>query len=408
MSANPVSRDAPAERAPFPIPPSPFPSGRASLLTPPGRGAVAVIAAEGEAALQAIDESFIAANGRTIRRQRPDRIVFGHWTSCDHREEVIVIRGADGGVEVHCHGGLAAAERILTALQSAGCEIESWRERLDRLAASTLEAEADAALAQVATKRAAAILLAQREGALRRAVEAIRHELTANLLEAAKTKLDELLERAPLGLHLTTPWQVAIAGRPNVGKSSLINALVGYQRAIVFDQPGTTRDVLTAETAIDGWPVRLIDAAGIHETDDELEAEGVLRARRQLAEADLVLWVLDGASLAGDPWQAASDEWFVATGESIDASCVLAVVNKLDLLAASVVGSSSADVRFVSALTGQRLPELITAIGIKLVSAVPTDDGIPFTPRQIELLVHARASIAGGQSVDAHDALARL
>lgn len=383
-------------------------SGRASLLTPVGRGAVAVVAAEGEAAFSAIDASFVAANGRLIRRQRAERIVFGHWTSGAHREEVVIIRGVDASVEVHCHGGVAAAERILTALAAAGCHIESWQARLDRTAASTIEAEADMALAQATTRRTAAILLTQRAGALRRAVDSIRDELARNQIESARSKLETLLARASLGLHLTEPWQVAIAGRPNVGKSSLINALVGYQRAIVFDQPGTTRDVLTAETAIDGWPVRLADAAGIRETEDALEAEGAMRARRQLAQADLALWVLDGSELVGDPLQAAQREWFDATGEAVDSSQVLAVVNKADLLSADFVRPASSDVRFVSALTGEWLPELIARIGQMLAPMPPTDDAIPFTSRQVELLTAAAAMLADGKHVDASEALAQL
>lgn len=383
-------------------------AGRASLLTPVGRGAVAVVAAAGEAAFAAIDASFVAANGRAIRKQRVDRIVFGHWSSGAHREEVIVLRGADDSVEIHCHGGVAAAERIVTSLAEAGCSVESWRERLDRMAASTIEAEADAALACCTTRRTAAILLAQRAGALRHEVDNIRDELVGNRLESAGKRLDALLARAPLGLHLTTPWHVAIAGRPNVGKSSLINALVGYQRAIVFDQPGTTRDVLTAETAIDGWPVRLADAAGIRETDDALEAEGVMRARRQLAQADLALWVLDGSVLVGDPLQTAQHEWFDATGELVGSSKVLAVVNKTDLLAADSQRPAPANVRFVSALTGEGLPELIAMIGQMLVPMSPTDEAVPFTPRQVELLAAAAASLAVGEYVDASEILARL
>jgi tRNA modification GTPase len=217
-----------------------------------------------------------------------------------------------------------------------------------------------------------------------------------------------LLARAPLGLHLTAPWQVAIAGRPNVGKSSLINALVGYQRAIVFDQPGTTRDVLTAETAIDGWPVRLADAAGIRETDDALEAEGVVRARRQLAQADLALWVLDGSELSDDPLQVAQREWFDAAGEASGLSRVLVVVNKADLLAADSRRTASDNVRFVSALTREGLPELIARVGQLLVPNLPTDEAVPFTRRQIELLAAAAGSLAVGKHEDASEALARL
>jgi tRNA modification GTPase len=383
-------------------------SGRASLLTPVGRGAVAVVVAEGEAALAAIDASFVAANGRSIRQQRPERIVFGHWTSGAHREEVVVVRDVGSGVEVHCHGGVAAAERILTAFASAGCVVESWPARLEGMAASTIEAEADAALARCTTRRAASILLVQREGALRREADAIRDDLASERRESAAKRIEALLARASLGLHLAEPWRVAIAGRPNVGKSSLMNALVGYQRAIVFDQPGTTRDVLTAETAIDGWPVRLADAAGIRDTDDELEAEGVLRARGQLAQADATLWLLDGSQLVGNALEAMNRQYREAKGQSDVSSLVLTVVNKADLLPAQPAGTDADGVQFVSAITGAGLAELIAAIGRALVPVTPQAEAIPFTPRQVELLSAAHANVTAGHLNEAAEALSRL
>ena len=383
-------------------------SGRASLLTSVGRGAVAVVATEGEAALAAIDASFVAANGRSIRQQLPERIVFGHWASGLHCEEVIVVRDAASGAEIHCHGGVAAAERILTALAAAGCHIEAWQARVERLASSTIEAEADMALARCVTRRTASILLAQREGALRREVDAIRDDLASKQHESSGKRIDALLARAPLGLRLTEPWRVAIAGQPNVGKSSLMNALVGYQRAIVFDQPGTTRDVLTAETAIDGWPVRLADAAGIRDTDDALEAEGVLRARRQLAQADLTLWLLDGSQLAGDPLETMNRQWREATEQPVYSSQVLTVVNKADLMPPGASETDAEGVQFVSALTGAGLTELVAAIGRILVPVEPQDDAIPFTSRQIELLSAAHASIKAGHLNEAVEALSRL
>src|SRR5690606_16577637 len=116
---------------------------------------------------------------------------------------------------------------------------------------------------------------------LQREIDAIGDEIAAGgedvpaRFEEARRRLAALVDRAPLGLHLTRPWHVALAGAPNVGKSSLLNAVLGYGRAIVFDQPGTTRDVLDAVTAIDGWPVRLTDGAGLRESVDALEAAGV-------------------------------------------------------------------------------------------------------------------------------------
>ena len=109
-----------------------------------------------------------------------------------------------------------------------------------------------------------------------------------------------LARYAPLGRRLTAPWRVVVAGPPNVGKSSLVNALAGYQRSIVAPTPGTTRDVVTTRLAIDGWPVELADTAGVREATDALETQGVRLAREATAAADLCLWVLDAsARLAG-------------------------------------------------------------------------------------------------------------
>jgi tRNA modification GTPase len=107
------------------------------------------------------------------------------------------------------------------------------------------------------------------------------HELTA--------QLDALLRWSEFGRHLTQPWQVVLTGVPNVGKSSLINRLLGYSRSIVYAEPGTTRDVVTAATAFDGWPVELSDTAGLRDAAGEIEAAGVERARRHLATADLAI-----------------------------------------------------------------------------------------------------------------------
>ena len=115
---------------------------------------------------------------------------------------------------------------------------------------------------------------------------------------AARRQIDDLLAHAATGLHLVRPWQVVVAGRPNVGKSSLINAIAGYQRAIVHSLPGTTRDIVSVQTALDGWPVEISDTAGLRRGSDPIEQAGIELAIDKIAAADLVVLVFDASS----PW----------------------------------------------------------------------------------------------------------
>lgn len=392
-------------------------TGRASLLTPPGRGAVAVIAAEGAAAHAAIDAHFRAANRQRLSAQPINRIAFGHWTDAtpsmaDERgEEVIVCRTGAEELEVHCHGGVAAAERILAALIEGGCSIEPWTEWQRRRATGAWEAEVDAALVAALTRRTAAILLDQRHGAWQREMAHIVADLRSNAADgvtAAKQRIETLLKLAPLGQRLTRPWLVAIAGRPNVGKSSLINALVGYERAIVFDQPGTTRDVLAADTAIDGWPVRLSDGAGLRATSDPLEAAGVDLAAQQLRRADVVIWVLDATALSAadfaEPGAVVRREMDAALAEA-PRCAPLVVVNKIDLIQAP----SSESVVRVSALTGAGVTEMLAAIVTRLVPDPPAAGAaVPFAVRQVEALRAAKELVESGDVERAVALLERL
>jgi tRNA modification GTPase len=384
----------------------------ASMLTPPGRGAVAVVVAGGPLAMEAVEARFKAANGHRLSEQLLDRILFGQWHEGEHREEVVILRGKDDSLEIHCHGGPAPSQRIARALAEAGCEIVPWSTWQQRAADDSITAEADLALAWATTRRAAGILLNQRSGALAREIALIKQELTSGESDAAQDRLGNLSARAELGLHLTQPWQVAIAGRPNVGKSSLINALVGYQRAIVFDQPGTTRDVLTAETAIDGWPVQLSDAAGLREADNALEAEGVRRARRQLQKADLILWVIDASEL-----RRGSNVIELAQAELAEEcrrdvldfpSRWLAVVNKIDLLAKPVVDDCG-EVIYTSALTEFGIGRLLKAIAARLApTPPPAGEGVPFTERQADLLKSALQRLEQGDISASLDDLSQI
>lgn len=384
---------------------------RASLLTPAGRGAIAVVAATGAAALIAVDAHFRAANRLPLRDQPINRIVFGRWTSAGHHEEVVVCRTGEACVEVHCHGGIAAADRILAALAAGGCQVVPWSDWIAADEGRLIDAEADVVLAAATTRRTAAILLDQRRGALRTELEAIARELAAATpaaLEAARRRIETLLARAPIGLHATRPWLAAIAGRPNVGKSSLLNALAGYQRAIVYDEPGTTRDVLAVETAVDGWPLRITDAAGLRSTDEPLEAAGVLLAKQQLSRADLAIWVLDATTLTvadvANPLAAARRE-LSAEAEAIADASLLPVVNKTDLVA---VPSNDAWVA-TSARTGAGIDDLLATISHRLVPSLPAAGAaVPFMERHVKHLRAAGELAARGDAAGASREIASV
>src|SRR5262249_7833753 len=162
-------------------------------------------------------------------------------------------------LELHCHGGIEIVRMLLDVFAERDVRVCSWQ---NWEPSNPLRNLAQAALVQATTVRTAAILLDQFLGAFSQALEVIIANLENDETSQGMRRLKELAWRIPLGRHLIQPWQVVIAGAPNVGKSSLVNALAGFQRSVVASTPGTTRDVVTTLLAIDGWPVELADTAG--------------------------------------------------------------------------------------------------------------------------------------------------
>ena len=351
-------------------------------LTPPGRGAVATLLVCGPQATETVALWFHPVSKQPLASATIDRILFGRWGSGENAagEEIVVCRRAADRIEIHCHGGDAAVARIREDLESQGGESISWQAWSEATANDPIAAAAQQALTQCHTERTAAILLDQYDGSLRRVVEAIINDLQGDNLSQAQAQLERLLEFAPLGRHLTKPFLVVLAGRPNVGKSSLINALLGYQRSIVFEQPGTTRDLLFATTAIDGWPVELADTAGLRDSDDPIEAEGVRRAGDLVAKSDLLLLVVDASAPPTE-----EDRALLARYDA-----PLVVQNKSDLGhddAWDRINGSAVEGVAISALTGDSIPALLDAISRQLMpNAPPKGTAIPFTEVQISTL----------------------
>jgi tRNA modification GTPase len=323
------------------------------------------------------------------------QIAFGRWTT---GEELVVCRVDHDQIEIHCHGGTAAVETIVDTLQSSGAVRQTAEDWAQVHGGDLVQAEARLAFAESKTERTALILLDQYCGALRREVETLIRRLNdkSDYLDAIAYRLSIVRKRAELGLHLTRYWRVAIIGPPNVGKSSLVNALVGYQRSIVFDQPGTTRDAITVETALDGWPVQLIDTAGLRETADAIEGEGVQKALHSAEQADVIVVVREVDEC---PECLADDYSFLPNRPIV-------VINKMDLRPVWLEGNGVID---VSAKTGQGLEDLIKAIVVALVGRPPEwGAAIPFTPRQAEFVRKAESEIAAGRVSDAVSTLREL
>lgn len=283
-------------------------------------------------------------------------------------------------VEVHCHGGPLVMRRILDLFLDAGLHLARPGEftlraflngRID-----LAKAEAVIEVIRSRSEAACSIALQQLEGRLSTVVYGFRNEV-ADLLSEVETLVDfadediehtdhrrllngagsvmarmsELLATFDAGRTLREGLAVLILGRPNAGKSSLMNVLLGESRAIVTDIPGTTRDTIEENLVLGGLPIRLVDTAGVRHTSDPVEAEGVRRARQKISGADLVLLVVDGSRPLGEEDRLALE---ICTNKRI-----LLVVNKCDLPAPPLPSPFTAlPAVSVSAHTGAGIDQL--------------------------------------------------
>ena len=283
-------------------------------------------------------------------------------------EDVVVARTDETGFVIHGHGGaavIARTARILSQLGAEESDVDYWRihqnvSEENRKILSMLE--------QAPTYRTASILLDQYNGAGRRTRERIALLRADGKEEQAQELEKRFYETKAVARHLLVPWRVVFIGRPNVGKSSLLNAILGFQRSIVNAQQGTTRDLVQAQTTIDGWLFEFVDAAGIRETTDELEREGVSRAKNAIAEADLVVRLFDDADSMTTIERERATESFRSNVPTID------VMNKCDL---DTTPQTDESVLRVSAVDGTGIESLLQAIVQTLIPNPPQPgDGV--------------------------------
>ncbi|HEV3448723.1 MAG TPA: GTPase [Gemmataceae bacterium] len=363
-------------------------------LTPPGAAAIATLALRGPAAWSMV--------GQLAQRSLPPEPEVGRFrltrlgdAAQGAVDEVILAvkqSEPEPWLELHCHGGPEVLKLLEDLLDSRGAEVCSWQ-HMEQQATSPLQAVALATLAAALTVRTAAIALDQVHGAFAQAVARVLRHLRQGEREAAGPLLADLDRWGALGRHLTSPWRVVLAGPVNVGKSSLANALAGYQRSLVAATPGTTRDVVTTLLAVDGWPIEIADTAGWRATELAVEQEGMARARQALAATDLGLWVLDASQ---------APEWPAA-----NLGPVRFVVNKVDLPPQWSIEDSAA--LRVSAKTGAGIGKLCQQLAAWLVPDVPPPGAaVPFTPELADTVSQTRQLLASGESEAARENLEQL
>jgi tRNA modification GTPase len=369
-----------------------------ACLTPPGSAAIATLALRGPRAWEVVRELFRSrsASATELLTVEPGWFTLGRLGHELADEVVVALKRAapTPWVEVHCHGGREVIRLLLETFEKYGVRVCTWQQ-LERLSAGhPLTALAAVALAQATTTRTAAILLDQYQGAFLRAVEATEAALVREDCGEAKRLLDELARHNGVGRHLTAPWTVVVAGAPNVGKSSLVNALTGFSRCVVAPTPGTTRDLVSTSIAVEGWPVDLTDTAGIRADTGPLEAQGIDLAQQAAAAADLCLWLLDAS--VPTAWPA------LATNR------LHLLVNKVDLPAAWNLDRAP-EALCISARTGAGLEELCHALAHWLVPDPPPQGAaVPFTPALCDRILEAREHCALGRMQQARRGLESL
>jgi len=331
----------------------------AAISTPLGEGGIAVIRVSGDQAIQIIDDIFIGR--KKLSTVDSHTIHYGQLVdnSGETVDEVLVsvMRAPktftrEDIVEVNCHGGVIAAKRVLDVILEKDVRLAEPGEFTKRAFLNgridLSQAEAVMDVIRSKTDRAMSLAMKQVEGELSSQIREVRQQLLETLahievtidypehdvesvtyeflLEKSnkvKKGIDQLLLGSSQGKILREGLSTAIIGRPNVGKSSLLNSLIHENRAIVTDIPGTTRDIIEEYMNIGGIPLKLVDTAGIRETEDLVERIGVERSRKALEEADLILLVLNySESLTNDDLRLI---------ELIKKMNSIVIVNKMDL-----------------------------------------------------------------------------
>jgi tRNA modification GTPase len=363
----------------------------AALSTPPGYSGIGIVRLSGGQAIEIADRLFLSPGKKRLRHTPSHRILYGRIVNpadSEVMDEVLVsvmkaphTYTREDIVEINCHGGPLTIRKVLHLLLEQGARLaepgEFTRRAFINGRIDLAQSEAVLDIIHALTERGHRASMRQLSGGLSEKIDLLRKKIVGlsavietyidfpgegisppdlkdmgSTASGIKQDLHRLIERAGYGRILREGLRTAIIGRPNVGKSSLLNALLDRERVIVTEMPGTTRDVIEEYLDINGVPVLIMDTAGIREARDVAEREGVERSMRAMKEASLVLLVIDGSEELHD-----TDRELIT--RSLAKNTIL-VINKSDL--ASLVKDdgmpSGSPVVRISATTGTGLDAL--------------------------------------------------
>ncbi len=399
----------------------------AAISTPPGEGGIGVVRLSGENAISIADKIFESKKKTRVCDQKNFTAQYGHIVSRESTgqtkviDEVLVLLmrkpksyTCEDVVEISAHGSGAVLQTILQLAIQAGARLAAKGEFTKRAFLNgrldLLQAEAVLDLVRAKTPLGAQWAAAQLDGVLSKKMQSVKKELL-NVLSHLEASIDfpddspetessletaarlgkladflrELLSSASMGLMAKRGLKIVISGRPNVGKSSLMNQLAKSSRVIVTPYPGTTRDVVEEEIQIQGLPVRVLDTAGIQDTSHPIEKEGIERTKIAVEESDLVLFVLDGSQ----PWSP-EDQNLI---DGLQDKKKIVVINKADLpqkldQKALALGTNGFSIVASSCVTGAGIKALEDEIACFITQGkvLASDEAVITTVRQKDLL----------------------
>ena len=414
----------------------------AAISTAPAPGGIGMVRISGKDAFAVADRVFRGVSGRAVSQMKGYTAQLGGaFTPAGERLDdvvALVYRGpksytGEDVVELSCHGGLYVTKRLLQLVLDAGASPAGPGEFTRRafLNGKVDLAQAEAVMGVIGASGEQALKAAQAgsSGVLSKKIQAIKAQLLVqashlaawadfpeedvpaveeqellSAIRAGEESLTQLLAGFERGRMYREGLSTVIAGRPNAGKSTLMNLLSGCERSIVTQYAGTTRDVVEETVLLAGVPLRLADTAGIRDTDDPVESIGVQAAKRRLESAQLVLAVFDSSqSLEKEDWELM---------DSLQGVPAVAIVNKTDLPTQMDVGEIQRRFEktvFLSAATGEGLEELEQALSEILdTKEFHPEEGVLFTQRQradaqtaLDSLREGEQAMALGMTLDA-------